>query len=410
MGSQLRADAQQIYTYAIQASLPDTAVEKCLSSLSFSQGDIILISVGKAAWTMACAALKHLGSRVKRGLVLTKYGHSQGPLPGLEIMEAGHPILDENSFRGTRKALELTEGLKEEDTVLFLLSGGGSALFELSQLDIGELQDINSQLISCGANIHEINTVRKRLSLVKGGRFAQRCAPARVIGLLLSDVLGNQPDIIASGPICTDATTCEQAAEIVKKYDLRLSAQAAELLRTETPKELAFVSCHICGDIHQLCAAAAEKCRQLGYTPIILTSDLCCTARDAGSFLASIARTHTGDTRLAFIAGGETVVQLTGTGLGGRNQELALSAAEGIAGLDNAAVFSVGSDGTDGPTDAAGGYVDGTTKARLEALGLNICDILADNNSYPALEACGGLIKTGATGTNVNDLSVVLIR
>ena len=166
MGSQLKTDAQQIYTHAIQASLPDTAVKNCLSSLSFSSGDIILISVGKAAWTMAHAALAHLGSRVRRGLVLTKYGHSQGPLPGLEIMEAGHPILDENSFRGTRKALELVEGLSEKDTVLFLLSGGGSALFELSELDIEELQDINAQLIGCGANIHEINTVRKRLSLV----------------------------------------------------------------------------------------------------------------------------------------------------------------------------------------------------------------------------------------------------
>lgn len=411
MGSQLRSDAEKIYTYAIQASLPDTAVESCLSSITFSQGDIILISVGKAAWTMASAAQKLLGSRIRKGLVLTKYGHSLGPLPGLEIMEAGHPILDENSFIGTRKALELTEGLCAEDTVLFLLSGGGSALFELSELEIGELQEINSQLIGCGANIHEINTIRKRLSLVKGGRFAQKCAPAQVVGLLLSDVLGNQPDMIASGPICADASTCEQAAEIAEKYQLHLSERAAKLLCIETPKELPFVTYYICGDISQLCAAAAEESGRLGYTPVILTYDLCCNAKDAGSFLASIARSHAADNkRVAYIAGGETVVHLTGNGMGGRNQELALSAADGIAGLTNVAVFSVGSDGTDGPTDAAGGYVDGTTKEKLEACGIKISDILAANNSYPALERCGGLIKTGATGTNVNDVSVVLIR
>ena len=406
----LRQDAEKIYTHAIQCALPDRAVKNCLASRDLS-GNIVLISVGKAAWTMASAAMEVLGDQIRSGLVLTKYDHSCGSLGNLEIIEAGHPILDENSFRGTKRALELTENLTPEDTVLFLLSGGGSALFELSELEIPELQDINSQLIGSGASIQQINTVRKRLSLVKGGRFAKHCAPAKVVGLLLSDVLGNQPDMIASGPVCVDVTTCEQAVQIVKKHRIQLPEKAWNLLKIETPKELPDVTYHICGDVHQLCSAVAEKCEQLGYTPILLTSDLCCEAQEAGSFLASIARSHAEDhQKLAFIAGGETVVHLKGKGLGGRNQELALSAAEGIAGLSNVAVFSVGSDGTDGPTDAAGGYVDGNTKATLAQHGISIADVLAQNDSYHALQRCDGLIKTGATGTNVNDVAVVLIQ
>lgn len=406
----LRKDAEKIYAHAIQCSLPDKAVKNCLAGMKLSE-NIVLISVGKAAWTMASAAMDMLGNKIKSGLVLTKYNHSCGALGNLEIIEAGHPILDENSFRGTKRALELTEKLTANDTVLFLLSGGGSALFELSELEISELQDINGQLIGCGASIQEINTVRKRLSQVKGGRFAQKCAPAKVVGLMLSDVLGNQPDMIASGPVCADGTTCERAMQIVEKYKIKLSEKALNLLKIETPKELPDVTYYICGDVHQLCKATAEICKQLGYTPVLLTSDLCCEAREAGSFLASIARSHAENHKqLAFIAGGETVVHLKGKGMGGRNQELVLSAAEGIAGLSNVAVFSVGSDGTDGPTDAAGGYVDGFTKEKLEQHNICIADVLAQNDSYHALQHCDGLIKTGATGTNVNDVAVVLIQ
>lgn len=409
--SQMRNDAEKIYTYAIEVSLPDKAVKKYLSKITFPEGNIIVVSAGKAAWTMAAAAQEVLGSRIKKGLVVTKYDHSCGEIPGFEIIEAGHPILDENSFRGTRRALELVQGLSRKDTVLFLLSGGGSALFELSELGITELQYINSQLISSGASIQEINTVRKRLSQVKGGRFAQSCAPAKVVGLLLSDVLGNQPDMIASGPVCVDETTCEQALYIVEKYKIHLSPKAAEMLRIETPKDLPNVNYHICGDVRQLCAAAEEECQRLGYTSVVLTMDLCCQAKEAGSFLASIARSQAGNQKkLAYIAGGETVVYLTGKGLGGRNQELALAAAEGIAGLSNVAIFSVGSDGTDGPTDAAGGYVDGQTIEKLAACGIRISDVLERNDAYHALECCEGLIKTGATGTNVNDIAIVLIN
>ncbi|MEG2074543.1 MAG: MOFRL family protein, partial [Angelakisella sp.] len=208
-----------------------------------------------------------------------------------------------------------------------------------------------------------------------------------------------------------DSSTAQQALDIVKKYNLTMTPAMIELLEKETPKVLDNVETTITGSVRRLCDTAATVCRGLGYRPILLSTSLCCVAREAGSFMASIARTHARDGEaLAFIAGGETVVNITGKGLGGRNQELALSAAEGIDGLDNVAVFSVGSDGTDGPTDAAGGYADGTTQRRLREQGISIFDTLRQNDSYHALELCGGLVITGATGTNVNDLSVLLIR
>ena len=256
----------------------------------------------------------------------------------------------------------------------------------------------------------EMNVIRKRLSAVKGGRFAQRCAPARVLSVVLSDIIGDPLDMIASGPAYPDFSTTEQAMQIVKKYSLRLSGQAMEALCRPTPAVLDNVQTQVTGSVRQLCSAAAETCRELGIQPVVLTASLCCTARDAGSMLGSIAQFH-GDTDvpLAFIMGGETVVRLTGHGLGGRNQELALAAAPAIAGMPGAAVFSLGSDGTDGPTDAAGGYVDGTTVPRLAEMGVSVDAVLRDNDSYHALQKCGGLIVTGPTGTNVNDLSVVLL-
>lgn len=407
----LREDAKKIYESAIKASLPDAAVRLHLDNLALGSGKLIIIAVGKAAWPMANAALQTLNGRAVAGVVLTKYGHSQGPLPGLEIVEAGHPIPDENTFTGARQAVRLVSGLTTEDTVLFLLSGGGSTLFELSDLSLEELQQINRQLLSCGASIQEVNTVRKRLSQVKGGRFASLAQPARVVSLILSDVIGDQVDMIASGPTCVDRSTCKDAAAIVQKYGLLLSDQADAMLRQETPRDLPNVEYHICGSVHLLCQAAVRTCQTLGYETTLLTEGLDIHARDAGAALGKLAREHANtQKKMAFIVGGETVVRLTGSGLGGRNQELALSAADAIAGLENACVFSVGSDGTDGPTDAAGGYVDGKTAPCLNDLGLSISEILYNNNSYYALKMVDGLIITGATGTNVNDLSVVLIR
>ena len=408
MDQKLRQDADAIIRAAIAAVLPDEAVRRALKGRHFP-GRVLLVAAGKAAWQMARAAVEALGP-VDAGVVVTKYGHVQGKLPGVACYEAGHPVPDENSFRATQAALDLVAGAKETDTVLFLLSGGGSALFEKPLIPGGELQDITQQLLACGADIVEMNTIRKRLSAVTGGRSALAGAPARVSSVGLSDILGDPLDMIASGPAVPDRSTCAQAQAIAETYGLRLSEAARACLQQETPKVLDNVETHITGSVRELCAAAAAACGQLGYQPVLLTDHLDCEAREAGRFLADIACTHAGrGQKAAYLAGGETVVRLTGHGLGGRNQELALAAAPGLAGLP-AAVFSVGSDGTDGPTDAAGGYVDGDTAAALAARGLDAGAVLADNDAYHALQAVDGLIVTGPTGTNVNDVAVVLVR
>lgn len=410
MGASLRKDAETIIADSIREVQPDSAVIRALKETTLN-GKIKLVAAGKAAWQMAKAASNYLGERLEQGIVITKYGHVRGELPRIRCCEAGHPVPDEGSFDAARKALALTENLTKDDTVLFLLSGGGSALFELPLIPAEALQDVTRQLLACGADIVEINTLRKRLSAVKGGRFAQHCAPAKVFSIILSDILGDPPDMIASGPTCPDSSTCADAMEIVRRYDLSLREETKQLLMVETPKTLANARWMITGSVRELCAAAARSCRKLGYEPFFLTDRLCCQAREAGSVMASILRTHAGDgKKLAFLAGGETVVRLTGSGKGGRNQELALAAAEGISGLSNAALFSVGSDGTDGPTDAAGGFVDGATRQRLLEEGIHIDQVLLNNDAYHALQRTGGLIFTGPTGTNVNDVTVGLVE
>lgn len=407
----LREDADGIVQEAIHRVLPDKAVAEALRGKSFGAGRIYVVAAGKAAWQMAKATSDIMGNIVEAGIVVTKYNHVKGVIPRIKCVEAGHPVPDENSYAGTQATLDLVADLRPEDTVLFLLSGGGSALFEKPLLPAEELTDITKQLLACGADIVEMNTIRKRLSAVKGGKFAKICEPAKVYSIVLSDILGDPLDMIASGPAYPDSTTCEKALAIVDKYQLKISETARELLHRETPKELHNVETRITGSVRNLCKAAADACRERGYEPVILTDQLNCVAREAGAFLAAIAKSHQDSTKsLAFLAGGETVVHLTGTGLGGRNQELALAAAEEIAGLQDTAVFSVGSDGTDGPTDAAGGYCDGLTKETLTACGLDIYQVLQQNDAYHALEKSGGLIVTGATGTNVNDVSVLLIK
>ena len=410
MNRLLRSHADRIIEASINAVKPDEAVARALAGKEVP-GRVVLVAAGKAGWQMAKAAYDCLGDRIDSGVVVTKYDHVMGPIADFDCREAGHPVPDENSYSGTQAAIDLVTGLTEKDTVLFLLSGGGSALFE-KPLVAGEvLQDITSQLLASGADIVEINTIRKRLSAVKGGRFARICAPAQVFSVVLSDIIGDPLDMIASGPAYPDSSTCEQARAIAEKYALNITDEVKELLQKETPKELNNVTTQITGSVRELCTAAAKACRELGYEPILLTDRLACQAKEAGSFLASVLKTHEGaDRNIAFIAGGETVVQLTGKGRGGRNQELALSAAAGIEGMKNAAVFSVGSDGTDGPTDAAGGYADGDTASALREKGLEIFDILKENDAYTALKAVDGLIMTGPTGTNVNDVAVALIR
>lgn len=405
----LRADAETILRASIGAVKPDSAVRRALEGARFP-GRVFLVAVGKAAWQMASVARETLPA-LAGGVVVTKYGHVKGKIADVACYEGGHPVPDENSLRGTAAALALTQDLRADDTVLFLLSGGGSALFEQPLLPLADLQDITRALLAAGADIVEINTVRKRLSAVKGGRFAAHCAPAQVFSIVLSDIVGDPLDMIASGPACPDRSTCAQALAIAEKYRLRLSPRARALLGQETPKTLTNVTTKITGSVRALCAAAEKECRALGYEPVLLTDCLTCEAREAGSFLASVARTHAAAARpLAFLAGGETVVHLRGPGTGGRNQELALSAALGIEGLCSALVASAGSDGTDGPTDAAGGIVNGGTAAEMRRRGVSPERALENNDSYHALRAADALFFTGPTGTNVNDLSLVLLR
>lgn len=258
MNETLRADAEKIVRGAIEAVLPDAAVEKALAAFQPSSGRTILVAVGKAAYRMAAAAAEVL-PRVDDGIVITKYGHVEGEIPGIACYEAGHPVPDEKGFAATREVLALTENLDADDTVVFLLSGGGSALFEEPLISGQELADITNQLLASGASIQEMNTIRKRLSGVKGGRFAKHCAPARVFSIVLSDIVGDPLDMIASGPACPDSTTCADAVQVVQKYGLKLSNEAMQALQKETPKTLSNVDTQITGSVRELCGAAAKE-------------------------------------------------------------------------------------------------------------------------------------------------------
>ncbi|NYB74758.1 glycerate kinase [Sedimentibacter hydroxybenzoicus DSM 7310] len=410
----IREDAFVIIQESIKAVLPQAAVIKALEKKNFS-GDVTVVAVGKAAWTMAFAAKEKLGDKVLRGIIVTKYAHSKGPIEGFEIIEAGHPVPDENSVIGAAKALELVKNLDENDDVIFLVSGGGSAIFEkpMEGIELEDIMDITNQLLSSGADIVEINTIRKHLSDVKGGRFALHCK-ANIFSVVLSDVLGDRLDSIASGPAYPDSSTSQQALEIVEKYKLKVNEKVLEALKTETPKEINNCETVITGSVSELCSAASSIAKSLGYQPLLLTSTLDCEAKEAGRFMASVGREiRSGNglaTPIAVIAGGETVVHIRGKGKGGRNQELCLSAAIGIEGLNDTVIFSVGSDGTDGPTDAAGGIVDGETASKIRSADIQPEVYLDNNDSYNALKVSGDLVITGSTGTNVNDLTVLLCK
>ena len=419
MNNKLLNDAREIINGAIKYVLPEGAVKEALSRDDFkkltSTGRIIIASIGKAAWRMAKAASEILGENIS-GAVITKYEHSMGEIKGLEIFEAGHPVLDSNTINGTKALLKHVENLTADDTVLFLVSGGGSALFELPAegVTLTDMMSITNQLLACGADIVEINTIRKHLSGVKGGRFAKLCSPAKVYMVVLSDVLGDRLDSIASGPAWPDNSTSEEALKIVAKYSLDVKPALLKVLEHETPKNLDNVTAVITGSVTALCEAVMKLAREKNYMPLLLTTELTCEAREAGALMGSIAKEviKSGNPikkPCAIIAGGETVVHLTGKGLGGRNQEFALSAAHNISGLENVVIASLGSDGTDGPTDAAGGIVDGETESKLNNAKINIPEVLKNNDAYNALKAADALLMTGPTGTNVNDVAFALI-
>ncbi|MDW7671826.1 MAG: glycerate kinase [Bacillota bacterium] len=424
---QLRVDARQIMEEAIHAVLPEAAVIKALSTWQEQetkdrrkQGRLIVIAIGKAAWRMASVVSKSMDRKIDSGLVVTKYGHTQGSLDGFQIIEAGHPLPDEKSVLGAAKALQMVKDLTEYDQVMMLISGGGSALFEkpMDGVSLREVQEVTDRLLSGGAAIGEINTIRKRLSAVKGGRFAEACGKARILTIVLSDVLGDRLDVIASGPMEPDQSTADEALAIAEKFHLKLADSLKKALTVQTPKKINNSHTVLAGNVDALCAAAAESSQKRGYQPVLLTTTLDCEAREAGRMMAAIGREvcqaspspHAIVPPCAIIAGGETIVRVTGQGKGGRNQELALAAALGIQDHQRLVVLSAGSDGTDGPTDAAGGMVDGESIRRMKAAGLSPEARLADNDAYHALKAGGDLIITGPTGTNVNDLTLILCR
>ena len=405
----LKSHARQIYEHAIAENMPNSSVEKALQNAKLGK-KTVLVSIGKAGWEMAKTAYEILGDKIDSGIVITKYNHSKGSIGKLEICEAGHPVVDFNGISATKRAIELTSGLIEDDTVLFLVSGGGSALFESVSCPLEKMQELTKSLLHSGATINEMNAIRKHVSNVKGGKFARLVYPASVYAIVLSDVVGDDLSTIASGPATADNTTVEECLEILKKYNVSIDEEMHEIIKNETPKEVKNATHLISGSVSQLVKSGVEKARELGYHTTIINDSVVCDAGEIAEQIGKLAYENR-ETRipLAIFFGGEVTIKVKGNGKGGRNQELALMCAEKIKEYDNMAVFCVGSDGTDGPTDAAGGYVDGNTYGKIAKSGKTSQEYLKNNDSYNALSHSHGLIFTGATGTNVNDIYALII-
>lgn len=407
----LQADAGAIYKYAIECVDPYRETASAIKKTLPNESGITVFAIGKAAVPMARAAEDTLGDRIKIGLCVTKYGHSNGFSPtGFEIIEAAHPVSDENSIKAARRALEIADALGASDTVLVLLSGGASSLFEDSTVSPERQRRITEKLLKRGANIEETNAVRRRLSLVKGGRFAERCFPARVVTLALSDVLSNDRSAIGSGITVRDETDFGFVAAAAKKYLYDEGSDLFGLLERQERKPMNDGGYYFVGDITRLCSAAAAKARELGYTTEVSDTLLTGDAQKVAESVIKHALKGSDGKKRCLIYGGETTVTVKGNGLGGRNQEMALLAALLLDGKENVLFASVGSDGTDGPTDAAGGISDGSTAEKIRKAGFDPAKMLENNDSYHALKAADGLIITGPTGTNVNDLTFVLTQ
>lgn len=405
----LKYCAQTIMEEAIRAMSPGPALRRALGGYTPPKGKTLLLAAGKAAWEMAETALSLPGFAPEEGLVITKHGYSKGPLAHLEVWEAGHPLLDEHSVAATRRAVELVTALGEEDRLVLLLSGGASALLEWPKVPLEELIRVTRALLEGGADIREINCIRKRLSYVKGGRLALLAAPARVQAVILSDVVGDDVSSIASGPVSPDTFTCRDAQEIAQKYDLPLSPEGRACLLEETPKDLPLVDISLAGGSRLLARTLVQLCRAQGFSTHLVSDCLGGEAGEQGIRLAALIDTLEKDAPpTAFVATGETVVHVRGRGKGGRCQQLALTAARHIRGKEGVLVSAFGTDGTDGPTPAAGGWCDGTTWDAICRAGIDPEAALCHNDAYHALQAADCLWHTGPTGTNVNDGMLVL--
>jgi glycerate 2-kinase len=389
-------------------------------------GRIWIVGGGKAATAMAAALHAILGERLTGGLVITKYGHAGlGPDTGpVEVVEAAHPLPDEAGVEGSRRLAELLAGATGCDLVLAVISGGGSALMTLPApgLTLEDMQKTTDLLLRCGASIVELNTVRKHLSQIKGGGLARLAGEASVASLVLSDVVGDPLDTIASGPLVPDSTTFADAMAVLERYDLveRVPGVVRERFQAgrdgrlpDTPKPgdplFKRVQNFIVGSNRQAAEAALGAARDRGLNALLLSTFVEGEARHVARVAAGLAKELVAYDRpvarpACLVWGGETTVTVRGKGKGGRNQELALAAALALEGLPGVVLVALGTDGTDGPTDAAGAVATGETVARARALGLNPLAYLEDNNAYPFFDALGDLIRTGPTGTNVNDL------
>jgi len=404
----LRQNALEIITHAIKCADPFERTFELLKSLKIAdEGQLFVFSIGKAAVPMAKAAAELFGKRIDRGLVVTKYDHTKGAhFPNFEIIEAAHPVSDENSVIAAEKALSLAERLGKNDTAVVLLSGGGSALFEKSAVEFEVQRDITKKLLARGAEIDEINAVRRSISLVKGGKFAEKIYPARVITIALSDVLSNDKSVIASGITVPEPLKREEIRAVFQKYLPEYTELFDSLPQSKSEGKINDGGFLFAGDINSLCNAAEEKARALGFSVETSSRSLTGEAREEAKKILAAVKEKGG--KRAYIFGGETTVTLKGNGLGGRNQEMALAAAIELRGRKNIVFASAGSDGTDGPTNAAGGIADSKTFSKIKSAGLDPESELENNNSNFALKAAGDLIVTGPTGTNVNDLTIVL--
>ncbi len=435
--------AWQIIRTALKAVDPALAVKNyfqanpdLIARINATPGRVIVIGAGKAGAPMAMATAEIFGDRIVAGQVVVKYGHSLSPTengtPGqvsnIKIVEAGHPVPDQAGLQAARQIVRLLEDVSQDDTVICLISGGGSALLTLpvDNLTLSDLQATTQSLLAAGANINEINTIRKHLSAVKGGRLAELAAPATIYTLILSDVVGDPLNVIASGPTVADPTTFADAWSLVELFQLQDSLPRAVVQRLQagragkipdTPKASnpIFERVHtaIIGSNRIAARAAVTAAQAAGLEAQLLTTFVEGEAREVGKVLAGLAKGLIRDEAslkrpACLILGGETTVTLKGSGQGGRNQEMALAAAIALQGWDDVLVVCLGTDGTDGPTDAAGAFADGHTLARATEKGLDAFDFLNRNDAYNFFFPLGDLIMTGPTQTNVNDLAFVL--
>jgi glycerate 2-kinase len=425
MKHHLRRDAKAILMAALAAADPTDLVTQALRARDDldSYKRIFVVGAGKAGGTMARATEKLLGSKIAGGCVNVKDGDT-AKTQLIELRHCGHPLPDERGFNGAKRIAQICDDAGENDLVLCLFSGGASALtpYPAPPITLAEKQETTRLLLACGANIHEINAVRKHISAIKGGQLARLAAPARVLSLILSDVVGDDLDVIGSGPTAPDESTFESAYAVLGKYDLvdRVPLRVRERLKNgalETPKEtdeiFEKVENIIIGSNQKSLESASRAAREMGYKTLILSSTIEGETRDVARMHAAIARQirlHGQPVKppVCVISGGETTVTMRNGdgGKGGRNQEFALAAAIDIAGLEDLLIVSAGTDGTDGPTDAAGAMADGTTLARSSS---SAEEALEDHDAYPYFAELGDLITTGSTGTNVMDLHLILV-